>query len=236
MVVVSVQLKEQQDLYTQNNKITDLYVYFNRPEQIIPLRLDENTQNKSMDQLTYTEFFNLYCWEKKLRSALLKKPQLEGVTWWKVELPNRQTIYITKRIHPDRCIVRMNMVYPSAGELCYLRILLLHVPTRSFEELLNRENGTYQEACLVSGLLHDHNEAIRCFDEAMVFSAPRELRNLFVIQTVQGFPTNAIFEDPLKRKAMSLDYIQRYQQGDGSPMALNDLLTDLATRFQAESK
>ena len=237
-------MQQQQQLYIQDNKVTDLYIYFNRPSAIItgpqhPLSPDH--KGKNMDQLTYTEFINLYCWDKKLRSTFLKAPHLQGYAWWKITLPNRRVIFITKRLHPDKCIVRMNMIYPSAGEIYYLRLLLLHNPARSFKDLLhsvddNDGNKTFQECCLVQGLLHDHNEAIRCFEEAMIFSSPRDLRNLFVIQTLQGFPTEDIFNNPIKRKAMSLDFIQRNQQGDNSPMAMNELLTDLALRFQAENR
>ena len=70
----------------------------------------------------------------------------------------------------------------------------------------------------------------------MVFSTPEELRNLFVIQTIQGFPTEAIFNDATKRIAMSKDYIIRNGQGNNSPMAWNEFLTDLAERFQAENR
>ena len=33
---------------------------------------------------------------------------------------------------------------------------------------------------------------------------------------------------------MSLDYIQRHQQGDTSELAFNDLLIDLASRLQSD--
>ena len=229
----------------KDDKVTDLYVYFNRPStiqirqgQCLPL----DHKGKNMDQLLYTEFMRLYCWDKKLKPTYAKQPQNEGFTWWKINLPNRKTVFITKRLDPEKCIVRMNMVYASAGEIYYLRLLLLHLPARSFKDLINltttRRNviRTYQEACLHHGFLTDFNEAMRCFEEAMVFSTPGELRNLFVIQTIQGFPTEAIYNDAEKRIAMSKDYIIRNGQGNNSSMALNELLTDLAERFQAENR
>ena len=70
----------------------------------------------------------------------------------------------------------------------------------------------------------------------MIFSTPGELRNLFVIQTIQGFPTEAIYNDATKRIAMSKDFIISNGQGNNSPMAMNELLADLAERFQAENR
>jgi hypothetical protein len=238
-------LEEQQNLYVKDNKITDLYVYFNRPSEIqlqLGQSLPSDHNGKNMDQLLYTEFMRLYCWDKKLKPTYVKQPHNEGFTWWKINLPNRKTVFITKRLDPEKCIARMNMVYASAGEIYYLRLLLLHLPARSFKELINMTTTTrnavrtYQEACFHHGFLSDYKEANRCFEEAMVFSTPGELRNLFVIQTIQGFPTEAIYNDATKRIAMSKDFIIRIGQGNNSPMAMNELLADLAERFQAENR
>jgi len=96
--------------------------------------------------------------------------------------------------------------------------------------------NTFQEACMYSGLLHDLKEAIKCFEDSMITSTPWQLRNLFITQTIQGFPTVKIYNDPVKRRAMSLDYIFHHQQGDNCRLALNDLLTDLAERMKSENK
>ena len=237
-------MEEQQKLYVNDGKITDLYVYFNRPSEIRirqGQRLPPDHKGKNMDQLLYTEFMRLYCWDKKLKTTYAKQPHNEGFTWWKIALPNGKTVFITKRLDPEKCIVRMNMIYASAGEVYYLRLLLLHLPARGFKDLINSSATrdiirTYQEACLHHGFLTDHKEAVRCFEEAMIFSTPGELRNLFVIQTIQGFPTEAIYNDATKRIAMSKDFIISNGQGNNSPMALNELLSDLAERLQAENR
>jgi hypothetical protein len=199
-----------------------------------------------------------------------RKPNYEGRSWWKLTLPNGVQLFVTKRERPDECIVRMNMLYSSAGEVYYLRLLLNTYPTRTLKDFLTRHyhNGleedekncttdssvegvnehrnnrnnpirvanTFQEACLFNGLLNDVKEAMKCFEYAMITGTPPILRNLFVIQTTQGFPTIQIFNDPIKRRAMSLDYISRHRQGDNSRLALNDLLTDLAERMKGDNK
>lgn len=200
-------------------------------------------QDLIMNDLKYTEFFNYYCWSKTISKKLRTKPNTEGRFWWRIILPNRVQIYITERLKPKECVVRMNMIYPSAGEIYYLRLLLLHFPARSYDELktvnhaispIAHSINSFQESCLLQLLLEDQNEAVRCFEEAMVFCAPKELRNLFVIQTLQGFSTFSIFNDSAKRRAMSLDYIHRFDQGNDSALAFNELLKDISYRLQSD--
>jgi hypothetical protein len=75
------------------------------------------------------------------------------------------------------------------------------------------------------------------FEHSMITSTPHQLRNFFIIQTIQGFPTIDIYNDLVKRRAMSLDYILRHNQGDNRTLATNDLLlTDLSERMKAENK
>ena len=88
---------------------------------------DLSVSNKSMDELTYLEFFTIYCYSRKLRKSMQNKPREEGRTWWKVRLPNGVEVYVVKRQRPDECIVRMNMLFASAGEIYYLRLLLNHL-------------------------------------------------------------------------------------------------------------
>ena len=49
-----------------------------------------------------------------------------------------------------------------------------------------------------------------CFEYAVITDTLPLPRNLFITQTVQGFPTIQIFDDSQKRRAMSLDFINRH--------------------------
>jgi hypothetical protein len=217
-----------------------------------------------MNKLKYTEFYKEYCWSRTLRKKVSKVPENEGSLWWLVILPNETKIYITKRLQPQKCVVRMQMLFSSAGEVYYLRLLLLNYPTRGYAELLQRcsiqetnndsnnnnlQNTTvlsqpddevsynsFQQACFHHNLLDENTQATQCFDEAKIFSTPSELRNVFVILTIQGFPTRHIFDDPTMYKALALDYIQHRNDGDDSLLARNDLLMDLSSRLTSESK
>ena len=270
VIIVHAQTPETIQQYATDGKVTDLYVYLNRPQLIrtgTTEPLPPEHKGKTMNELTYLEFYTIYCYSRKLRKSKQNKPTDEGRLWWKLTLPNGVELFVTKRERPDECIVRMNMLYSSAGEVYYLRLLLNTYPTRTLKDFLTRhysngleneanaadnhsagevnENGeiqyiraanTFQEACLFNGLLNDVKEAMTCFEYAMITGTPPLLRNLFITQTVQGFPTIQIFNDPQKRRAMSLDFISRHRQGFNSRLALNDLLTDLAERMNGENK
>jgi len=215
-----------------------------------------------MNKLKYTEFYKEYCWSRTLRKKVSKVPENEGSLWWLVILPNETKIYITKRLQPQKCVVRMQMLFSSAGEIYYLRLLLLNYPTRGYSELLLHHDDTiqvnndsnphnnsvisrpdeevyynsFQQACFHHNLLDENTQATQCFEEAKIFSTPSELRNVFVILTIQGFPTRHIFDDPTMYKAMALDYIHQRNDGDDSLLARNDLLMDLSSRLTSESK
>lgn len=86
----------------------------------------------------------------------------------------------------------MNILYPTVGELWYLRLLLLHVPACSFDELKevdDRRYNTYQEAARARRLLDVQNEADLAMHECHQLGTPEQLRTLFVLLTVQGFAT-----------------------------------------------
>ena len=89
----------------------------------------------------------------------------------------------------------------------------------------NIRYNTYQEACTANGLLSNENEAEIAFNEAIIDSTPSELRSLFVILTLQGFPTINIFNTYLEN-LKDFDNCRNY----------NDVLIDLNDRFNRENK
>jgi hypothetical protein len=81
-------------------------------------------------------------------------------------------------------IGRMYYVHPTAGELYYLRMLLMIVKgatnyagVRTFND---KVYSTFREACEARGLLECDNEWNILFDEAVVSASAHQLRHLFV--------------------------------------------------------
>jgi len=248
VTLVKVKTPEQQATYTDNidpkheKKLTDLYVYFHRPQNIVfnttnyPA-LEQDHQGKNMDDLKYTEFFDLYTYDKRLPEWHKNRPDMNGIKWWQIEYPNKLKTYVFKRQDPHRNIVRMQMLYPNIGELYWIRTLLLNRPSRSFEALRtspgNVRHALFQECAQELGLASEEAEATMCFSDAMVDSTPRELRSLFISLTVEGFPTLQIFNSVPMRAAMMLDFSRAYtaEQNSNGALPMNDLLKDFADRL-----
>ena len=71
--------------------------------------------------------------------------------------------------------------------------------------------------------------------EAVTSSTPAELRSLFVILTINGFPTlNCLLDVDIKHPMMD-DYLVQLKDQNES-IAFNTMLQDLCRRFQREGK
>jgi hypothetical protein len=191
--VTTVHVKMPADVayYQEKRLLTDIDVYFHRPA--------------ALHHLTFTQFFTEYIYNKK-QSA---RTQDENVNYFRVQMPQIPApIYICKR-SGTRNLVRMLMIYPSAGEVWYLRVLLLNRPCASFQDALTHEGHlctTFQQSALLHGYVDDQRETTLCFQEALLFKDPRELRSLFAFLVVQGFPTHHLFFDDTVFDAMTDDY------------------------------
>ena len=122
----------------------------------------------------------------------------------------RSPLYVYKRHKPESHIVRMGMVYVSAGEIWFLRLLLLNCPAFSYEGLRyvdDIEHQSFQAAAVARGLVKDLQQAYMCYDEARAFRTPFELRMLFASLTLQGFATGNIYSDVNCRESMMTDLI-----------------------------
>jgi len=73
---------------------------------------------------------------------------------------------------------------------------------------------TFQHAAIAMGLCADIKECQHCFREALVFSTASELRYLFIMLSVQGFPTLHIFEDAENRRRLMEDLIIEFGNVD----------------------
>jgi hypothetical protein len=129
----------------------------------------------------------------------------------------------------------MNWVYPSAGEIFYLRILLFNLPAMSFQDY-RTVNGiefqTFQLAAVARNLVDDEREAYLAFQNVILMSTPAELRSLLVLLTVEGYPTLSIIQDEEMFSTMYDDYLHLDNECFGNiGLAKNKCLLDLKRRF-----
>jgi len=224
--VSTIKLKtaDQLQMIQDKNKTCDFDVYLNRPPALL--------------HLTFVEFFKNfdYTYEKPAgfedSDDLSLTPSADGklqcqVATFQHTVP--KTVYL-KRLQADTRIIRLNPVPFNSGELWYMRLLLRHTYPVSIADMYSCDGyryETFQEACVAHHLLDNDDEAMLAFQELLLdnvnAASPPELRSLFVLLTLQGFPTIRIYRQHLE------DLMADFQLE-------NDCLLDLQIRFSRENK
>lgn len=161
--------------YKNKKLLCDQVVYFNRP------------RGPEFDDLTYVEFFKRYTYYRRSPIAFLPENHhrlsaLSGIY-------GPKDVIVKKRLRSDNAIIRLSTLSIKSGDLYFFRQILKHEPTRSFKE----SKGTYktfQESAIAKGYVANAEVVNNIFDELLEnLSTPRELRSMFCILTVEGYPT-----------------------------------------------
>jgi hypothetical protein len=129
----------------------------------------------------------------------------------------------------------MEMIYPNAGEIFYLRLILLRRPVWNFDDAFicdGTQYPTFQLSALAHGYVDDEKEAEKCFLEATAWSTPDEMRFLFACMTMEGFPTHKIFYDDETNSRMTSDYIHNATIIQSIASFRNQLLLDIDAYFK----
>jgi hypothetical protein len=226
--LVKPKLPSVVDFFSKDDKTCDMALYFARP--LTPQFVD----------LKYTDFFCLWDISKSLPVRFKPRGKLHDRTdcYFQITVPGIQHyLWLYKRANPEDCVVRMSNVFITAGELWYLRLILLNVPCGSFLDA-KTVNGvvydTFQAAAIARGLYSDNTEAIMCYTEALTHSTPYQLRSLLVRLTLQGYPTLSIFDDPEMKMTMMEDFYMNNNQS--LELASSFLLSALHEKFKEEDK
>jgi len=244
VVKITVKLPSTVDQILAGNKFCDMGIYFKRPAAIFA-------------NYKYTEFFQHFAWSKDL-PARFRGQQLwteDGDVQFHenhicvdisaafpfLQYMAKKTMYIfSKDPTKPKAVNRMGMLYPNAGEIFYLRILLYNFPAMSFLDY--RTNGpivhkTFQESAVSHGYVNDNNEAILAFVAIMTVSTPAELRAFLVMMTSDGFPTLCIIDNKDYFAMCYADYLHMdIDCRNNEPLARNKCLLDLKRRFQLIGK
>jgi hypothetical protein len=131
----------------------------------------------------------------------------------------KNPLYLYKRKDNTDRIVRMEMIYITAGEPYFLRLIAKHRPFRSFVDARTVDgtlHATFQQAAVALKIVEDDRDARQCFEEAAHFNAagpqdvhltPARLRGLFAHLTLNGYPTLSIYNDDALRDTMLTDLL-----------------------------
>jgi hypothetical protein len=213
----------------KTDKCCDMTVYFNRP------------QGFGFPDLKYTEFFTY--WESSYivppRFGAVDKEltnPVEGL--FKLVLPGvKRAVWLYSRAKPADSICRMSSIFIQAGEIWYLRLILLHFACDSFEDAISWMGivyPTFQHSAIARRLFEGTDEAVHSFEESIKYSTPRMLRSLFVLLTLQGFNSLSILDNPPMHNAMMKDFLVANHMSYDLAHVL--LINDLHDRFKGEDK
>ena len=209
------EIQEYQDLRSVGSSeatwhIMGFNISANKPA-VMPLRIhlkeqqqvvfDINTEMEALENQRETELtaffkFNQGLSDQDYKPTYLEMP--EGHVYDKREKEWR----VRKRGAPS--VGRVHQVNPVAGDVYYLRILLLDDHSRgktSFEDMLTLPDGkvceTYKEVCLELGLLDDDGEWRRYLEMVTVTDMCYQIRMAFIIILVFEKPSDpkALFEE-----------------------------------------
>lgn len=150
--IIKANLPQAVKFFMEDNKYTDMLIYFLRPH--------------SLGHMRYTELFNQFSVSANLSNTCLTS-KTKGVDYFEISCPfiDRVT-YLVKRRAENRSITRMEMVYPNAGELFYLRLILLNRSVQNFEDARkcgSDEHATFQLSAIAHGYVDSEYEAKKCF-------------------------------------------------------------------------
>ena len=244
VVKITVKLPAAVDNIVAGRKFCDMGIYFKRPAAIFR-------------NYKYTQFFHYFSWSKDLPARFKNRPLwTEGGTvqfdennicvdisaqYPFLQSMSKKTLYIFSK-DPTRLksINRMGMLYPNAGEIFYLRILLNNFPAMSFKDYRTNNTivyKTFQESAISHGYVNDSNEAILALIQVLFISTPAELRAFLVIMTNDGFPTLCIVESEEYFPFFYDDFLRHDNTCTNNvPRARNLCLLDLRRRFERTGK
>jgi hypothetical protein len=217
-----------------SEKVCDMHVYLSRPH------------NLEFRELKFTEFFHDwdygYSYPQSYKHVNENLPHpAEGL--FRLLVPGVvKVVWLYKRAKPEKSIVRMSYLHITAGEVWYLRQLLLAYSAYSFKELLTTidENNisvvhkSFQHSAIAHGLFVSESEGEMSFKESVKFGSPRELRNLFVMLTLNGFHSLCILDNLTYVHAMSRDFYE--DNGHSDELAQIYLMSALHELFRSEDK
>jgi hypothetical protein len=195
----------------QGSTTSLLIRYFHRPN--LP-------QFENISYLDYFQLYVLYRWEG---DPLDEDEYLE-------EPIHDSTQNKVRSRRQGQKVTRLRTISPSAGELFYLRCLLMHHPARSFQLLRTIEGTlyhTYHEAALSMGLFNDINEGYFALEEAVAnHQLPTQLRFLFARIILEGYPALPLWNH--FRSDLAFDYIsQSSSEHIGTDRALQQIASYL---------
>lgn len=128
-----------------------------------------------------------------------------------------------RRVKP--CLARMHWFSSTAGEIHYLRLLLLNIPASSYLDL-KRGFNTFRESAIDAGLVHTDMESVYVLRDAIRLRFPGStLRRLFCSLMFHSGGAYEAWKDATVRAALCHDYLASEARGETWSLATAESLT-----------
>ena len=224
-VRTGAQLKD----FIQRKEVTELQIYYNRPDVL--------------EDLMYTQFLELYNTSVQLPKYYANNPDsLDNKDaerhYFRVHMePDQEIRYVYRPVRKVKRCIRIEMVYVTSGDIFYLRLILLKRKARSDKDVLTYRGGgiplvcnSYQQSAIAHGFVDSVGDVRETFSDMCANGTGCQCRSYFVVLTLHGYATHAIFDDEQRRKFMYLDYINIH--GLSETAAVQMMLQDLERIFR----
>ncbi len=198
-----------------------MQIYYNRPD--------------ALDAMKYTDFLEKYNTASKLPKYYEDNPNTEN------DVRNDRHYF---KLHIDpiqakRCIC-IEMLYVTSGDMFYLHLILLNKKAHSDKDVLTynpiRGGGqpmvctSYQQSAIAHGYVDSVTDVQSTFMYMCTNGTGAQCRSNFVVLSLNGYATHAIFDDNEKHHFMFMDYIT--YQGVRQDVAEQKMLQDLERLFR----
>uniref|UniRef100_A0A8D8VRR9 ATP-dependent DNA helicase n=1 Tax=Cacopsylla melanoneura TaxID=428564 RepID=A0A8D8VRR9_9HEMI len=164
-----------------------LILYFERPTCSV------------FDNVTYQQFYETYIIDTR------HAPNTRAT-----EYEHPDGFHVIRDRQRGEKVCRLHWISPNRGELYFLRILLMSIPCRGFEDLLSKGGPgctTFQEVGRYLGLVDDEQEHQHALREASTFMTGPRLRSFFVLLCNMGTPAALLWEQ--FRDLLAEDHLER---------------------------
>jgi len=161
------------------------------------------------DDMKFSEFYQNYY---RIPSGYSRYTNVVGCEvdedgdFWKARCPLRPVL------------TRLPWISPVAGELYYLRKLIMHKPARSWDDFYCGCE-TFREAAQRENLVHYDNEPVDALRDAVInLATPNQVRDLFVTILLNeggiGVVLGKAWDDPAVRDRMCFDFLPSEDRGE----------------------
>uniref|UniRef100_A0A8D8TLU8 ATP-dependent DNA helicase n=2 Tax=Cacopsylla melanoneura TaxID=428564 RepID=A0A8D8TLU8_9HEMI len=156
------------------------------------------------DDVTYQSFYENYIVDTRSKTNTLA-----------TEYAHPDGKHVIRNRQRGEKVCRLFWVSPQRGEQYYLRILLMSIPCRGFQDLLGKggsDDGnnlctSFQEVARRLGLVDDEQEYHDALREASVFMVGPRFRSFFVLLVNMGAPAALLWQE--FRDLLAEDHLER---------------------------